>query len=49
MKDFCIDTIEKFRIYKEAISDNQSNDKHTITPNKIFETVIKNESQNKHV
>ena len=34
--------IEKFHIYKETISDSQLNDKDTVTPDKIFKTLIKN-------
>jgi hypothetical protein len=45
-KVFYMDIIEKFHIYKEIISDSQLNEKHTVTPNKIFETVIKSESHN---
>jgi hypothetical protein len=41
--------IEKFQTYKETLSDRQLNDKDAVTPNKIFETVIKNENHNTHV
>jgi hypothetical protein len=41
-----MDIIEKFHTYKETISDRQLNDKDAVTPNKIFETVIKNETLN---
>lgn len=41
-KGFPKDMIEKFHIYKETISDGQLNDKDTVTPNKIFKTLIKN-------
>ena len=44
-----MDIIEKFHTYKETISDRQLNDKDAVTPNKIFETVIKNENHNTHV
>jgi len=36
-----MDIIEKYHAYKETISDRQLNDKDAVTPNKIFETVIK--------
>jgi hypothetical protein len=36
--------------FKEAISDNQLNDKPTVTPNEIFETIIvKSEKHNTQV
>ena len=34
-------TIEGFYTLKEALSDNQLNDKHTIFPSMIFDTIIK--------
>jgi hypothetical protein len=37
-----LNTIEKFYIYKETDANNQLNDKSTVTPNIIFDTVIRN-------
>jgi endo-alpha-1,4-polygalactosaminidase (GH114 family) len=37
-----IDTIEKFYIYQETKKNNQTNDKHIVIYNKIFETIIEN-------
>jgi hypothetical protein len=34
--------IEKFYIYKETASNNQLNDKLTVTPNIIFDTILRN-------
>jgi hypothetical protein len=36
-----MDTIEKFYIYKETRKNNQINDKNTITPKAIFDTIIR--------
>jgi hypothetical protein len=33
-----------YYVHKEATSDNQLNDKHTIFPNTILDTVLKNEN-----
>ena len=35
-----MDTLEKFRIYKETKLDNLINDKNTVTQNILFDTVI---------
>jgi len=35
-----MDTLEKYRFYKETKSDNQINDQLTVKPNAIFETLI---------
>jgi hypothetical protein len=35
-----IDTLERFYIYREIISNNQINDKLTVKPNAIFETIV---------
>jgi hypothetical protein len=35
------DTIERYYISRETMKNNQSNDKHTITCNRIFGTIIK--------
>jgi hypothetical protein len=35
-----MNTIEKFHIYKETKKHNQINDRHTIQPNPIFETLL---------
>jgi hypothetical protein len=39
-KETHLNSVEKFHIYKETLLDNQLNDKHTVTYNKIFETVL---------
>ena len=36
-----MDTIEKFYIYRETKLSNQINDKLTVKPNVIFETVVR--------
>ena len=36
--------IVEFHIYKETINDNQLNEKHSITTNKIFETAVRSEA-----
>ena len=36
-----LNTIERFHIHKEAASHNHLNDEHTITPNLIFDSVLK--------
>ena len=35
-----MDTLEKFHIYKETKSENQINDKNTITKNILFDMII---------
>jgi len=35
-----VDTIEEFYIYRETKLNNQINDKLTVKPNVIFETVV---------
>ena len=39
-----MDTIKKSYIYRETEMENQLNDKHTISPNKILETKLRRES-----
>jgi hypothetical protein len=36
-----LNTLERFHIYKETAIDNQINDKHTVKPNIIFETITR--------
>jgi hypothetical protein len=36
-----LNTVERFYIYKEYINNNHLNDEHTITPNRICETLLK--------
>jgi hypothetical protein len=36
-----LDTTEKFYIYRETVNNNQLNDKHTISYNKIFDTILR--------
>jgi len=36
-----LNTIERFYIYKEFIKDNHLNDEHNISPNSIFDTLLK--------
>jgi len=36
-----LNTLEKFCIYRETNKGNQLNDKNTVTPNAIFDTVLK--------
>jgi hypothetical protein len=35
-----MDTLERYYIYEETISNNQINDKLTVKPNTIFKTLI---------
>jgi len=35
-----LNTIERFHIHKEAASHNHLNDEHTVTPNRIFDTIL---------
>ena len=34
-----MDTVEKFHIYRETQANNQINDKNTVKPNAIFDTI----------
>jgi hypothetical protein len=36
-------TIERYYIYRETVMNNQLNDKHTVTCNRIFDTIMKRE------
>jgi hypothetical protein len=36
-----LNTIERFYIHVEAASNNHLNDRHTIFPNRIFDTILK--------
>jgi hypothetical protein len=40
-----LDTMERYYIYRETMKNNQLNDKHTITCNRIFGTIIKREGR----
>jgi len=44
-----LDTMEKFYIYKEARINNQINDKCTVKPNVVFETLILDDTDSAHV
>jgi hypothetical protein len=35
-----MNTLEKYHIYNETHRDNQINDRHTVKPNAIFNTLI---------
>jgi len=35
-----LNTIERFHIHKEASANNHLNDEHTVTPNRIFDTIL---------
>jgi hypothetical protein len=37
-------TVGEFYIYKETIKDNQLNNKYSVQPNKIFETILQGEN-----
>jgi hypothetical protein len=39
-----MDTMERYHIFKETKSKNQMNDKNTIKPNIIFETIVQEQS-----
>jgi hypothetical protein len=43
-KDQIINTIEKYYIYRETKMNNQINDKLTVQPNAIFETIIRHDT-----
>jgi len=40
-----MNTVEKNYIYMETTNGNQLSDKHTVTPNKICEIKLKNQTQ----
>jgi hypothetical protein len=40
-----LNTLERFYIHAEHTSNNHLNDNHTIFPNKIFETLLKDHPQ----
>jgi len=35
-----LNTTECFHIHKEAAANNYLNDEHTVTPNRIFDTIL---------
>jgi hypothetical protein len=41
IKGRMLNTLERFHIYKETAIDNQINDKHTVKPNIIFDTITR--------
>jgi hypothetical protein len=43
-----MDTMERFYIYKETRLNNQINDKNTVKPNIIFETVFREDASRAH-
>jgi hypothetical protein len=43
-----MNTIERFYIYQETKADNQVNDRHTVQPNAIFETLVRMNSNRGH-
>jgi hypothetical protein len=43
-----LNTLERFYIHKEAARNNHLNDDHTITPNKIFDTILKMQPHHNH-
>jgi hypothetical protein len=40
-KGIHLNTIERFHIHKEAAANYHLNDDHTVSPNKIFETILR--------
>ena len=40
-----LNTLERFHIYTEYITDNHINDSQTIFPKKIFDAILKDHSQ----
>jgi hypothetical protein len=44
MKGTHLDSMQKFCIREEASFDNELNNKNTIYPNLIFDTILKNEN-----
>jgi hypothetical protein len=45
-KNKLLDTMEKYYIYQETKANNQINDKNTVSYNKIFETILENQTTN---
>jgi hypothetical protein len=43
-KDIMMNTMEKYYIYRETKLDNQINDKLTVQPNAIFETLVQQDA-----
>ena len=39
-----MDTVKKFYICKETMKNNRINDKYTVQPNKMFETILEDKS-----
>jgi len=35
-----LNTIERFHIHKEAAIHNHLNDEHTVTPNRLFDSIL---------
>jgi len=35
-----LNTLERFHIHKDAASHSHLNDEHTMTPNRIFDTIL---------
>ena len=46
--DTHLNSTEKFYIYRETKIDNQLNDKHTVTYNKIFDTLLNEKHEQPH-
>jgi hypothetical protein len=44
MKGTHLDNMQRFWIREEASFDNELNDRYTIYPNLIFDTILKNEN-----
>ena len=44
-----LDNMEKFYIYKETRINNKINDKGTVKPNRVFETLILKDTDRAHV
>ena len=44
-----LDTMEKFYMYKETRINNQINDKCTVNPNVVFETLITEDTDRAHM
>jgi hypothetical protein len=43
-----VNTLEKFYIYNETRINNQTNDKCTFKPNRIFDTLIQTDTDRTH-
>jgi hypothetical protein len=43
-----MDTLEQFHLYKETKLENQINDKNTIMPNILFDTIIQKHTSRWH-